>query len=184
MSRESHSSQISHDQVRGIVGCDANQSWRNQLYCESVKLNEADIAGLFAYQNPRFESNLYPEPEGDGSHLCIAVILKDDFDRAKKKSCEIARPRIPWHYDLSLRVNLALIVRWQEPVSLHRAEINWIALNMVDFNCIPTWEYFDRIVNSLLLFNDCLKDIVSNDSPNWSSEQRQAVHVCVSIHPF
>ena len=168
---------LDHDVARGLSECKGNAEDRNRAYVQSATLRMQDITQLFSYQHPDFVANLYPSNAAQGKHIHIAVVLLKNGIPVKQ-SVEIGRPRFPWHYDLSIRVNIALITRFHPQQTPHFGEINWIALNLVDFNCNPTWEYFNRIASSLKLWGDYTRDIViDREKENWTVHERRVVHV-------
>ena len=142
-----------------------------------MTLTSQDLGRLFCWKHPGFDANLFRNhTHGDAKQL--KVTLFNNENKASSRFIIAAKPPFPWFYDLSLSVNISIIVRKHTFAPPTDHEIHWIALNMVKFNFLPTWAFFHCIVHSLQLWSAYLKDVAfqKNDS-SWTVMESIAVMV-------
>ena len=152
---------------------------RKQALIGKFTLTLSHVATLFTLKNPDFDCDLVPDAKWDpDAPFELEVSLWSGYDVHKKKLV-VKKPSFPWHYDLSLEANIAILTRfhrWKENSVPQLCEVQWIALNLVDFNRVNSWDFFNQCRESLLLWASVVGDIVILKS----SAAKVHFYICIS----
>ena len=156
---------------------------RDRFWINRLHLDRRRLLDMYSFRRSLFESSLFPPQlervsKDKDCYFRILVTMRAK-EKAVTQIVEIGRPRFPWCYDLGMDTNILLATRQCPQVTPHDQELNWVALNICDFESHAEWEFFETIVTSLRHWADYTREIVIDLDHNrlHNEQQKKSVQV-------